>query len=89
MGTACSQARSSQPTHKRRAQNQPEEVTSGTRNQGLLGVQIDPEGSLDTYSGSRSIGIYKTSVRFRKSPDLEMRWRPGIITHICLLLLSR
>lgn len=78
-----------QPTHKSKAQNQPEEVTSGTRNQGLLGVQIDPEDSLGTYSGSRSIGIYKTSIRFRKSPDLEMGWRPGIVTHVCLLLLPR
>lgn len=70
-GTACSQARSSQPTPKSRAQKQPKEMTSGTHSQGLLGMQRDPENSLDTYSESSSIRIYQTSVRFRKSSDLE------------------
>lgn len=80
MGTACSQARSVPPTCKSRAENQPEEATRGTHSQGLPGMQKDPRDSLVMYSESRSIGIYQTSIRFRKSPGLEKGWRLGIIT---------
>lgn len=71
------------------AQSWPDEVSSRTHSQGLLRWQKDPEGSLDAASESRSTGIYLTSVMFRKSSELEMGWRPGIITQSSLILLLR